>query len=462
MSVRNIVQEAAAESEHWHQDSFLLDKLVALLVQDHRTLKACSGLLDADDFKPVRGMANGRARWLVAERALEYFEKHQEPLGKLLRADVLEYAATLGMGASQVGELKEYVKTLFTVKLSAPDAITEKVIRFKTQRLQSDAVDELSELQSSGQLTIEKWDEISARVHIGQHTTLDTINYHETLAARQERRAMQALRPPVPLSLIWPLDALGHGRSPLVGPKQLGMILAPWKRGKSTMMRWLACAFVLQKLNVLYVTLEDTRDIVEDGFDSIVTSVPLKMLADKPNTTRRRFERYRSMVRSQIEIFDGVGEEVTVPTLGKIIEMKRRDGFIADVILTDMDDKIIPSRAFREKRDASDDVYAAYQRMIGHERLIGWLSAQTQRDTRSMKILSGDRVAEDIGKIRKVHACISMGKGDWTDESIYLWIAAHRTMKMEQGCEIVPDLERSLVYDHEATQRAAAANSSSI
>ena len=460
MSIRE--QVASTETELWHQDSFLMDKLVALLVHDHKTLVMCSGLLDADDFKPVRGMPNGRARWLVAERALEHFERHQEPLGKLLRADVLEYAASLNMGASNVAELGTYIKAIQAIKLNAPDAITEKVVRFKTQRLQADAIDELSELQASGQLTIEKWDEISARVHVAQSQTLDTINYHETMIQRNERRAAQSLRPSVPMSLIWPLDMLGGGRSPLVGPKQLGMVLAPYKRGKSSFLLWLASAFVIQKLNVLFVTLEDPREIVEDRLDSIITSVPLKSLADSPNTLRRRFARYRAMVKSQIEVFDGTGEEVTVATLGKIVDMKRRDGFLADVILTDYDEKIAPSRAFREKRDASDDVYMAYQRMIAHERLIGWLAAQTQRDTRHMKILSGDRVAEDIGKVRKCHCCISMGKGEWTEESIYLWIAAHKTMRQEQGCEVVPDLERSLIYDHEATVRAAAANSGAI
>jgi hypothetical protein len=439
-----------------------MDKLVALLVHDHKTLVTCSGLLDADDFKPVRGMPNGRARWLVAERALEHFERHQEPLGRLMRADVLEYAASLNMGASNVAELGTYIKAVQAIKLNAPDAITEKVVRFKTQRLQADAIDELSELQASGQLTIEKWDEISSKVHVAQNHTLDTINYHETMVQRNERRADSLIRKPVPMSLIWPLDLLGGGRSPLVGPKQLGMVLAPYKRGKSSFLLWLASAFVLQKLNVLFVTLEDPREIVEDRLDSIITSVPLKSLADSPNTLRRRFARYRSMVKSQIEVFDGTGEEVTVATLGKIVDMKRRDGFLADVILTDYDEKIAPSRAFREKRDASDDVYMSYQRMIAHERLIGWLAAQTQRDTRHMKILSGDRVAEDIGKVRKCHCCISMGKGEWTEESIYLWIAAHKTMRQEQGCEVVPDLERSLIYDHEATNRAAAANSGAI
>ena len=460
MSVRE--QVVSSETDLWHQDSFLMDKLVALLIYDHKTLVECSGLLEADDFKPVRGMPNGRARWLVAERALEHFEKHGEPLGKLMRADVLEYAVTLSMGAAQVSELGVYIKALQTIKLNAPDAITEKVVRFKTQRLQADAIDELSELQAAGQLTIDKWDEISARVHVGRGQLTDTVNYHETLLNRQERRAQQSIRPSAPMSLIWPLDTLGGGRSPLVGPKQLGMVLAPYKRGKSSFLLWLAAAFVLQKLNVLYVTLEDPREIVEDRLDSIITSIPLGMLASSPNAVRRRFERYRVMVKAQIEVFDGTGEEVSVAMLGKIADMKRRDGFIADAIITDYDEKITASRAFREKRDASDDVYMSYQRMIAHEHLIGWLAAQTQRDTRHMKILSGDRVAEDIGKIRKCHCCISMGKGEWTDESIYLWIAAHKTMKMEQGCEVVPDLERSLVYDHEATKRAEAANSGAL
>lgn len=458
MSIAEQVKTRIEDATEWHQDAFLLDKLVALLVNDHKTLVACSGLLEADDFKPVRGMPNGRARWIVAERALEHYEKYQEPLGGLLRADVLEYAESLNMATTSVAELREYIKTLSKMKLNAPDAVTQKVVRFKTQRLQADAIDELSELQAAGQLTIDKWDEISSRIHIARNHTLDTVNYHETMLARNERRAAQALRPQAPMSLIWPLDTLGGGRSPLVGPKQLGMVLAPWKRGKSSFLLWLASAFVLQRLNVLFVTLEDSHEIVEDRLDSIITSIPLKSLADKPNTTRRRFERYRSMVRSQIEIFDGTGEEITVPTLGKILDMKRRDGFLADAIITDYDEKLSPSRAFREKRDASDDVYMSYQRLISHERLVGWLAAQTQRDTRHMKILSGDRVAEDIGKIRKCHACISMGKGDWTEESIYLWIAAHKTQKMEVGCEVVPDLERSLIYDHEATNKAALAN----
>ncbi|MEN6603116.1 MAG: hypothetical protein ABFD86_11940 [Bryobacteraceae bacterium] len=60
------------------------DRLVALLLTDATTLKACAPLLDPEDFRPLQSSRNGRARWITAERALEHYEKYHEPLGKLV------------------------------------------------------------------------------------------------------------------------------------------------------------------------------------------------------------------------------------------------------------------------------------------------------------------------------------------------------------------------------------------
>ena len=71
-----------------------------------------------------------------------------------------------------------------------------------------------------------------------------------------------------------------------------------------------------------------------------------------------------------------------------------------------------------------------------------------------MKILSGDKVAEDIGKMRKVTCGLSLGKGEWTEDSIYLWVAASKVDRMDVGCEIVSDMRRMLIFDREATRKA--------
>jgi len=444
------------KSESWWDDADFQDHLVALLLQDPITLKSCGALLNPNDFKPIRGMRNGRARWIVAERALEHYEKYHEPLGKLTRSDVIEYATRLNLGANQISELRDYIRFLTTkIRVSAPDALVEKVIRYKSQRLKASAIQELVDLQASGQLTDEKWHEIYQKALVGTSSGTKTTDYFETLEDRLERRRTENVRSRVPWTFIDPLDSMVR----TIGPQQLGLILAPYKRGKSLMLLWLAAAYILQRLNVLYVTLEDTRVVCEDRLDSIITHVPLKSLSEYPKTVRRRFNRYKNMIKTRLKIFDGTEGGITVARIEQVLLAERDRGFVANALIVDYDEEIVPVRHYKERRFELDETYRLLRQLAARYNLVTWTAAQTQRDTRHLKILSGDRVAEDIGKIKKVTCAISMGKGEWTDDSIYLWIAAHKCDSMDIGCEIVPDLKRMLIYDREATRKAMKANS---
>lgn len=188
MSVAAIVAAKKAENEHWWDDTNFQDNLVALLVQDPETCETCGPLLSPEDFRPPKGTRDGRSRWMTAERALEYFQKHNEPLGKLARADLLQYATQLSLGAPEVAELKEYLKRLQALKPVAPDALGEKVIRFKSEVLKTRALDEAIDLQAAGQLTDKKWEELFAKGRMPSQET-------ETPAAAQwpERLRPEAL-----------------------------------------------------------------------------------------------------------------------------------------------------------------------------------------------------------------------------------------------------------------------------
>jgi hypothetical protein len=149
---------------------------------------------------------------------------------------------------------------------------------------------------------------------------------------------------------------------------------------------------------------------------------------------------------------------MTIQKIEGVADTCRNHGFIPQVLLVDYDEKIRPTRNYEQKRFEMDDVYNTFQTLCSRMNLIGWLAAQTQRNTQHMKVLTGDTVAEDIGKMRKTTVGISLGKGEWTDESIYMFVAAHKNDKMNIGCEVVPDKSRGMIYDEEATRRAAAAN----
>lgn len=437
-------------SDQWWDDDEFQDRLTVLLVQDHQTLKSCSSLLTPEDFRPQRGAQGGRARYLVAERALEHYEKHHEPLGKLLRADVLEYAARLNLSGIQVNELKEYLKKIATQRPTAASAIVDKVIFFKSAVLKKAGIDELIDTQNAGLLTDEKWQEISARAMAASRGELKAVDYLETLEARISRRNLESRRARAPWTFIDPLDSMIR----CVGPGQLGLILAPYKRGKSLMLLWLAAACALQRLNTLYVTLEDTRDLVEDRLDSIATRIPVRNLGTHPQTLRSRFTRFRNMVRAKMDILDGTEGGVTVARIEKAILERRDQGFITNALLVDYDEEITPMHRYKDKRFELDEVYRSLRQLMAKYHMIGWTAAQTVRGTRGMKILSGDTAAEDIGKMKKVTCALSLGKGEWTDDSIYIWVAAHKCDAMNIGCEIVPDLKRMLIYDREATRQS--------
>jgi hypothetical protein len=442
--------EVRVSAESWWNDDEFQDGLVSLVVSDQVTLRSVSNLLFPDDFKPVLGSRNGRARWIVAERALEHFKRHREPLGKLLRADCLEHAQKIGLGSDRLEEIKRYLEHLKTFRAPAPDALVEKVVRFKGERLKAQALQEMVELQAAGELTDEKWAEISRTALAAGKPERKLVDYFSTLEDRLHRRRLSAFGPQIPWTFIDPLDALVK----CIGPKQTGLILAPYKRGKSLMLLWLAVAYALQRLNVLFVTLEDPQNVVEDRLDSIVTNVPSKSLRDKPKTVTRRFNKFRAMVRANLEIYDGTDGGVSISKIEQVLLEKREEGKFFQALIIDYDHKLVPERRRKESREEIDDTYVAFQQLTSRLNLISWTAAQTQRNTRHLKILSGDRVAEDINKVRNVSLALGLGKGEWTDDSIYVWVAAHKTDRMDVGCEVVPDLERQLIYDRDATRNA--------
>lgn len=68
-----------------------------------------------------------------------------------------------------------------------------------------------------------------------------------------------------------------------------------------------------------------------------------------------------------------------------------------------------------------------------------------------MQFISGKEIAEDISKIRKAAFALSLGAGQWGEESLFLWVAAHRYDRQHVGGNIVTDKGRMIFYDRDAT-----------
>jgi replicative DNA helicase len=311
-------------------------------------------------------------------------------------------------------------------------------------------VQELVDALSAGDLTDEKWEEVHRRVTTTVAGETRATDYLSEMENRISRRHLQEQSSRIPLLFIEPFDSLVKG----IGPCQLGLALAPMKRGKSLFLLWLAVAYMLQKLNVLFITLEDPQADMEDRLDAIISGIRLKHLNEKPKLFRERFAKFTRLLRARMRIVDGTQGGVTVQRIEQILLQERNHGFYADAVIVDYDDEIAPTKKKQERRFELADIYRDLRQLASRQKQIVWTAAQTQRGTEGLKILSGDKIAEDISKIRKVTMAIGLGQGDWGPESIYLWVTAHKFDKQHVGCNIMADRERMLIYDAEKTRKA--------
>jgi hypothetical protein len=181
----------------------------------------------------------------------------------------------------------------------------------------------------------------------------------------------------------------------------LGMVLAQYKVGKSVALVWIARAYALQGLNVLFFTLEDPQELVEDRLDALITDIDMKLMPRKSDVVRRRFRERRDDLHGRIKIVDGTEGGMSVAMMEQIWERERDRGFDADAIIIDYDDEIEPPVAYKNReiyrRFEFADIYRELRRWAARRQLIIWTAAQAKRGKgEDQKVVAGEDTAEDI------------------------------------------------------------------
>lgn len=444
-------------AESFFEQSSYKDKLIALLIRDRKFLRECHPLLDTKDFS-VNGTSSkqDKIKAQIAQLGLNFYEKYNEPLGSLITAEVENFAKKNKLPDSWKDEAVVLAKKLLKKKVKAPAYISERVVDYKSLVRKKQAIDKLHELQEEGKLTDESWTETCSSAIIGDiHDKLKPIDFF-SLTASKSRRIRRKLKGEnrFPVSFIEPLDR----RVRLIARGHLGLVLAPYKRGKSLFLMQLALAYVVQRLNVLYFTLEDPKEDVEDRFDSAVSFIPIKDLAKMPKAYRKNFAWFKRNIRTKLKIVDGTDGGVSIAKIKSIIEQEYNKGFPVDALIIDYDEYIQPKHRNKDRRFEFDEVYRDLKGLIGRMDLIAWTASQSKRGTVANKIITGDDAAEDVGKIRKANCVLSLGQGDWGEDGLYIHVAAHKHDRQHVGVNIMSDLDRMRIYDPIKTAKAIVAN----
>lgn len=449
-------------ASYWRDPEFQ-QQIVAALCRDRNFLKRVSGLLSASDFKPRRNSGEGPEVGIIAEKALDWWQKYREPIGGMLKSEIQEhiYQNKDKIGRKTKDKLLGMLEEIRSNhSLVAVEALEHKVRVYKNRRAKQHAIMKLIEMQEKGELEGEQGD---ARFQRVIQETLENFksDYKVTSFFSAKELGHRILRRQQELGKRWPTLLIpeidNHVRA--ITRKGLGLVLALYKVGKSICLIWIAHAMAWQGYNTLFFTLEDPKELVEDRLDALFTGMSMSELSERPHKLKRRLKKARERILGRIKIIDATDGGWTVARIEEAWEAERNRGFTADCVIIDYDDEIqavgkYPGESARRMQFA--EIYRDLRGFAARNELFVWTAAQTKRGSENRMIVRGGDVAEDISKIRKVSFCLGVGAGpsEWkSDDARHLFIAAHKFDKQHMGWNIMGSFAHAMFYDREATQK---------
>lgn len=439
----------------YFKDPDFQQKLVMFLCKDRNFLKNTAPLLKAEDFKPTKG--GTPELHMIAELALNFWNEFSEPIGGMLRTEVIDLARKKKLSSKSRERILDLVDGIRKADgLVAVEALERKVVEYKSRRARQAAVQQIIKLEEEGELSNERLVKICSSVLKNFSSPFTVTDYFETMPQRLSRRRLDKLRK-WPYIFIDPIDE----RIRVLSRGNIGLALAQYKVGKSVFLIWLAYAYALQGYKVLYYTLEDPKEEVEDRLDSLFSRVAIKNLTEKPVRVKKQFKKAKSIIKAKIKIVDGTEGGMSVAMIESIWDQERNKGYAADLVIIDYDDEIEPPKHYGSDKGARRfefaDIYRELRRFASRRKIYLWTAAQAKRGKEDQRIISGKDTAEDISKIRKVAFCLGIGRNpEFGANGRYIYVAAHKYDQSRIGFDTVGYFEKGIFYDRESTVKMMA------
>lgn len=416
-------------------------------VRDRLFLRTVCHDLSASDFPD-------KCERIVAEIAIKFWETHQEPVGSLLRSDAEDAARRERLNPEERKKLRDLVDSIqgSGMELVPIRALEERVLAIRRDTFFERAMEEIVTAMEKGRLDTAVLEKVVERAQreLSERVFL-SADYLSGLEKRILRRHMQTVDQKYPLLMIDPLDE----KIKAIGRGHFAIFVGPYSSGKSLYLLYVALAYAMQGLNVLYITLEDPQDILENRMDSCMTGIPMGKLYKMPNRLRRRFDEMRSLVRGRIKIVDATEGGFTISKCEKLWDQERAGGFTADAIFIDYDEEIECEEKFTgemARKRQFEEIYKRIRRMAKKLDIIVWTAAQTRRGTEGKRVVTGDDIGEDISKAKKAFLAIGIGRDQEQQNVKHLYVIRHRLDRSRFGVDVVSDFESGIAYDAEATR----------
>lgn len=190
---------------------------------------------------------------------------------------------------------------------------------------------------------------------------------------------------------------------------ELGVILAPFGVGKTTMITKIANTAKNNGKNVLQIFFEDNKKVIQRKHYACWTKISLNELQDR-RAEVKKIVTERQMEPGIIKLKKFPSDGTTIPMIRQYIKKKISEGFRPDIILLDYIDCVSPSRVFTDNNIAEGNIMRQFESMLDELNLVGWTAVQGNRSSIGSEVVQSDQMGGSIKKGQIGHFIVSIAK----------------------------------------------------
>ena len=372
-------------------DKFQL-KLLSLLIVDN---KFADNIVEA--IEPT--YFDDQYCRLLMQLIKEYYGKYEavpsyDALDQLIRIEVSNETAK--------DYLKDTVKKLKEQDFSDSDFTQQTALKFCKQQEIKKAITNSEKIMSSG--NFEDYDKIEELFRKALSVGNDKEDGIDVFSALEEVLA-DDFRHPVGTGISG-IDNITDGG---LSKGELGVVLAPFGVGKSTVLTKFANTAYNLGHNVVQIIFEDNPKVIQRKHISCWTGIELNELSQRKEEVQEKLKGFKTG-RGKLIIKKMASDGTTITKIKHYIRKLITRGIKPDVILLDYIDCVVPSRHFNDEYAGEGNVMREYETLVHEFDMVGWTAVQGNRSSIGADVVEAHQIGGSIKKGQIGHFIMSIAK----------------------------------------------------
>ena len=198
---------------------------------------------------------------------------------------------------------------------------------------------------------------------------------------------------------------------------ELGVILAPFGVGKTTLVTKMANNAYNLGYNVVQIFFEDNPKVIQRKHITCWTEVPLSELTENREEIKKVIPKFKSKEGSLI-LKKMPSDGTTIPKIKQYLKKLTSNGNKPDIVFIDYMDCVVPSKQFKDEWSGEGNVMRQFETMITELDVVGWTAIQGNRSSIGASVVEADMIGGSIKKGQIGHFIISIAKSRFGKDGV--------------------------------------------